>query len=117
MERRAQHRYPMELAVELYSTGGHANLLYRGHTRDVSSNGFYVAGVPHLLQEGSRVQVMVWLPAGDGRRQAGLRGLGRVIRVEREDNDQVGMAVRFDRVELAPAGLSESAPTEIRTVG
>lgn len=108
-ERRAQARYPVQLRVELRSPENELASPHQGQTQDISSSGFYLLGAPESLHEGSRVQVSLWLPEGLAEEQAGLRGLGRVVRLERRENEALGVAVKFERVELASKTKAEES--------
>ena len=99
-ERRAQHRYPLQLSVDLLPLDDPADSALHGQTHDVSINGFYLIGGPQLLEEGSSVELALWLPVGAEGQETGIRGQGRVVRVDRGVNEQIGVAVKFDRIEF-----------------
>lgn len=104
MERRTQRRYPLELQVLLRDTAsGEAN--HGGQTCDISATGLYLRGDAAWLEEGRRVHLSVRLAEGEGGRAVGLRGLGRVVRVDRPAGQETGFAVMFDQVEFAADDL------------
>lgn len=101
-ERRAQHRYPLQLAGELHPENTAAEAALRGQTRDVSITGFYLLGGRQGLEEGSSVELALWLPLGADGQETDIRGQGRVVRVDQEGDKRMGVAVEFDRIEFVP---------------
>lgn len=99
MDRRAQPRYPLELEVDLNPAGAGPDSTLRGRTRNVSSTGVYLVRESEAPPEGSRVEVALWLPVGN--EQQPIWGEGSVVRIDRRDDLQVGLAVRFDRIDFA----------------
>lgn len=102
-ERPAQHRYPLQVSVDLLPLEDSGDSALHGQTRDVSINGFYLTAGPEFLEEGSSVELALWLPVGADGQETGIRGQGRVVRVDRGADEQVGVAVKFDRIEFASA--------------
>lgn len=100
-ERRIHERFALQLRVDLRQPDG-AESTHQAVTEDICASGFYVAEGPPALREGSHVEVVLWLPMGTEDKYAGLRGLGRVVRVDRGPGEKAGVAVRLDRVDFVP---------------
>lgn len=103
-ERRTRQRYPMQLRVDVRPAGNGASA-YEGETSDISASGLYLRGGPESLTEGSTVEVALWLPVGEDGKCRGVRGQGHVVRVDRRADKQIGVAVKFDRVDFSPEEL------------
>ena len=104
-ERRTRQRYPMQLRVDVRPAGERSQDSYAGETSDISASGFYLSGGPDSLAEGNTVEVDVWLPLGEDGACRGVRGQGRIVRIDRGDQKQIGVAVKFDRIDFSPEEL------------
>lgn len=99
-ERRAQHRYPLQLRVELRPAREDKDAAHTAETSDISATGLYLEGDTALLREGSRVELSVHLPTGADGAGVDLRGVGRIVRVVHQPGQPTGVAVRFDQIEF-----------------
>lgn len=71
-------------------------------TRDLSSNGIFLYS-ENGLEAGSKLELVVMLPAGLGIGPGGWTLCeASVVRVEKGDQRGVGVAARLDRIELLP---------------
>lgn len=104
-ERRTEQRYPLQLQVDLRSPSGEAASAYDWQTCDISATGLYVRGDAGSLEEGSRVQLTVRLPVRADGGAVDLRGVGRVVRVDRAADPEVGVAVSFDQIQFSEDDL------------
>lgn len=104
-ERRAWRRYPLQLEVDFRTLGKGAVATTNGLTRDISTMGIYLSGLPESVEEGSQVDLAIRLPAQAGGRKSEVRGVGRVLRVDNRSGDKVGVAVQFVRVDLTAEEL------------
>ncbi|MEE9233931.1 MAG: PilZ domain-containing protein [Candidatus Acidoferrales bacterium] len=104
-ERRSQQRYPLQFPVEVRPRLSEPLAEGKGRTVDISSAGLYLDAEEAPLQEGSRVELSVRVPAGADSSAVDLRGCGRVVRVDRHRGGWMGLAVEFDQIEFRPDEL------------
>ena len=75
---------------------------HEGLTRDLSSTGIFLYS-DGALESGSKLELVVMLPAGLGFGPGGWTLCqASVIRVEQADGKGVGIAATLDRIELLP---------------
>lgn len=103
-ERRQKRRFPMQLQVNWRALGT-AEEAGCGLTCDISASGLYLRGEPGALKKGSPVELNVRLPLQADGRPIDMHGVGRVVRIERNGGEELGVAVEFDRIELWPDDL------------
>ena len=104
-ERRNSRRYPLQLEVDLRTHQEGSVAVASGQTRDISVRGFYFSGLPESLQEGARVELAIRLPGPTEGRRVEVRGVGRVVRVDLGSDNKIGVAVKFDRIDLSAEEL------------
>ena len=98
-ERRSGQRMPVETPVKVRKSDGTET---PGLTRDLSSNGIFLYSEAGMA-EGSKLELVVMLPAGLGVGQGGWALCqASVVRVEHSDGQGVGIAATLDRIELLP---------------
>lgn len=98
MERRAQQRFPLRLRALVRNLRHNGFDQQASETVNVSSRGLYLlAREPSFVTDG-RVEVSVWLPAGGHTGSTCVQGSGRVVRVEPQAGEKVGIAVALERV-------------------
>jgi hypothetical protein len=98
-ERRSQTRKPVEIPVKVRPPDGPE---LQGLTRDLSSNGIFLYS-DGVLAAGSKLELVVMLPAGVGMGPGGWTLCqASVVRVEEADDKGVGVAATLDRIELLP---------------
>lgn len=80
--RRAAHRFPLQLSVQVRVTAPAWSARFPGTTRDISSTGVYFLSA-QKVEAGSAVEVLVRLPQRIlPRGEAQVRCQGRVLRVD-----------------------------------
>lgn len=106
-DRRSRQRFPLQWPARLRSVDGGptAGIALEGETLDISAAGFYLRTDAGSLQEGGLVEVDFRIPGGSESRRVDLHGLGRIVRVDRQQGGQTGIAVAFDRIEFWPDDL------------
>ena len=98
-ERRSVARTPVEVPVKVRPPDGSE---LQGLTRDLSSNGIFLYS-DGPLAAGSKLELVVMLPAGVGMGSGGWTLCqASVVRVEQADDKGVGVAATLDRIELLP---------------
>jgi hypothetical protein len=106
-QRRRNARFPLERNLTVSSNG--QQLI--GVTRDVNAEGvFFFTSVP--IAEGSRVEVLLRLPAGTiFSDEVLLRAVGKGVRLERTDGDgRLGVAVAFEQIQIDHSTTSAGSP-------
>ena len=104
-DRREARRFAMNLPVRVLARdSGGAEL--KANTRDVSYRGLYFLSEAKF-ESGSEIDFILTLPqqmisAGD----VNIRCHGRVVRVESNENGQMGVAARIERYEFVPVRAS-----------
>lgn len=98
-ERRSQTRRPVRLPVKVRPPDGNEQ---QGLTRDLSSNGIFLYSESGL-QPGSKLELVIMLPAGLGMGPGGWTLCqASVVRVEQGTGKGVGVAATLNRIELLP---------------
>ena len=98
-ERRSQSRQPVRLPVKVRQSDGAE---HEGLTRDLSSSGIFLYS-DGALESGSKLELVVMLPAGLGIGPGGWTLCqASVVRVEQANGKAVGIAATLDRIELLP---------------
>jgi hypothetical protein len=90
---------PVQAAVKVRKSDGTEQ---PGLTRDLSSNGIFLYSESGL-EAGSKLELVVMLPAGLGLGPGGWTLCeASVVRVEHTEGKGVGVAATLDRIELLP---------------
>ena len=98
-ERRSESRKPVRLPVKVRKSDGAE---HQGLTRDLSSNGIFLYS-DGALEAGSKLELVVMLPAGLGFGPGGWTLCqASVVRVEEANGKALGVAATLDRIELLP---------------
>ena len=98
-DRRSESRQSVSLPVKMRKSDGAE---HEGLTRDLSSTGIFLYS-DGALESGSKLELVVMLPAGLGFGPGGWTLCqASVIRVEQADGKGVGIAATLDRIELLP---------------
>lgn len=98
-DRRSESRQSVGLPVKVRKSDGAE---HEGLTRDLSSTGIFLYS-DGALESGSKLELVVMLPAGLGFGPGGWTLCqASVIRVEQADGKGVGIAATLDRIELLP---------------
>jgi len=97
-ERRSGQRMPVQTSVKVRRSDGTET---PGLTRDLSSNGIFLYSEAGMA-EGSKLELVVMLPADLGLGGGWALCQASVVRVEHSDGKGVGIAATLDRIELLP---------------
>jgi hypothetical protein len=90
IERRANIRYPVELAVRYHTLGTKHPVNGTGRTRDISSSGLFISS-QNRINPGARIEVSIQWPSQlDGGIRLQLVAAGKVVRC-----DELTFAVTF----------------------
>ncbi len=97
-ERRSGQRTPVRVPVKVRHEGSE----HEGLTRDLSSSGIFLYSEPGM-KPGSRLELVIMLPPGLGFGSGGWTLCeASVVRLEKSDGKQIGIAATFDRVAWLP---------------
>ena len=97
-ERRAKQRTPVRVPVKVRCE----DTEHEGLTRDLSSTGIFLYSEPGL-KPGSKLELVIMLPPGLGFGSGGWTLCeASVVRVEKADGQEMGVAATFDRVAWMP---------------
>ena len=97
-ERRSTQRTPVSVPVKLRHEGSE----HSGLTRDLSSTGIFLYSESGM-KPGSKLELVIMFPPGLGVGAGGWTLCeASVVRVEKSDGKQLGIAATFDRVECLP---------------
>lgn len=97
-ERRSTQRTPVSVPVKLRHEGNE----HAGLTRDLSSTGIFLYSESGM-KPGSKLELVIMFPPGLGVGAGGWTLCeASVVRVEKSDGKQLGIAATFDRVECLP---------------
>jgi len=98
IERRAQQRFPLRLQVLVRNLAHDSAEQQMGESLNVSSRGLYLLMPKQSFEAGRRVEVSFWLPVGGSTGSSCVQGSGRVVRVEPQAGEKMGMAVALEHV-------------------
>lgn len=108
-ERRVARRYDVSVPVRVRHAGKVPNGAPSGRTRDISTSGLYFT-LPQQLQEGSRIELTLTLPAViTGGNEVVVELVGRVVRVEEGlggDRQSVGIAAHIEKYDILRTGAT-----------
>lgn len=97
-DRRANQRTPVRVPVKVRHQGSE----HEGLTRDLSSSGIFLYSEPGM-KPGSKLELVIMLPPGLGFGSGGWTVCeASVVRLEKSDGKQIGIAATFDRVAWLP---------------
>ena len=97
-ERRSRQRVPVRVPVKVRYEGSEQ----QGLTRDLSSSGIFLYSKAEM-KAGSKLELVVMLPPGLGLGPGGWTLCeASVVRVEKSDGKDIGIAATFDRIALLP---------------
>ena len=97
-ERRSSRRTPVRVPVKVRDESGE----HQGLTRDLSSSGIFLYSESGM-KAGSKLELVVMLPPGMGLGPGGWTLCdASVVRVEKGDGKDVGIAATIDRIALLP---------------
>ena len=102
-ERRTARRYDLSLPVIIRVPAEKAPDSQQGKTRDISTRGLYFV-VSQNVESGSQLDITLTLPAEITHgSEVFVRALGKVVRVERRDEDggeRMGIAAVIERYDI-----------------
>ena len=102
-ERRNARRYDLSLPVIVRIPTERSTRNQNGKTRDISTRGLYFV-IDQNLEAGSELDITLTLPAEvTHSTEVFVRALGKVVRVERRDEDgelQMGVAAVIERYDI-----------------
>ena len=97
-ERRSRHRVPVRVPVKVRLDGQE----HGGLTRDLSSSGVFVYS-ESAMKPGSKLELVIMLPPALGLGPGGWTVCeASVVRVEKSEGKNVGIAATLDRIALLP---------------
>ena len=97
-DRRCGQRTPVRVPVKVRHEGSE----HEGLTRDLSSSGIFLYSEPGM-KPGSKLELVIMLPPGLGFGSGGWTLCeASVVRLEKSDDKQIGIAATFDRVAWLP---------------
>jgi hypothetical protein len=95
-EQRKSKRFELRLPVQLIRVGAY-RVSQQGETRNVSSGGVYFTATETPVEVGQLVEYLIGLPTGSHFGEIKLRCVGKVVRLE---PDQNALAVTLERYEF-----------------
>ena len=98
-ERRARQRFPLRLRLVVRNLNHIEAEPQAGETLNVSSTGVYLLAGKQSFAAGGRVELSMWLPVGGPTGSTCLQGLGRVVRLDPQAGEKVGIAIALERIE------------------
>jgi hypothetical protein len=97
-DRRSSQRTPVRVPVKVRHEGSE----HEGLTRDLSSSGIFLYSEPGM-KPGSKLELVIMLPPGLGFGSGGWTLCeASVVRLEKSEGKQIGIAATFDRVAWLP---------------
>lgn len=104
-ERREARRFNMSLPMRVLPRD-HGEPELKARTRDVSYRGLYFVA-DTKFEIGSEIQFVITLPqqvaqAGD----VNIRCQGQIVRVEKAEDERVGIAAKIERYEFLPTATA-----------
>jgi hypothetical protein len=97
-DRRSRHRTPVRVPVKVRHEGSE----HQGFTRDLSSSGIFLYSESEM-KAGSKLELVIMLPPGLGFGSGGWTLCeASVVRIEKSDGKDMGIAATLDRIELLP---------------